>query len=213
MNVNLVVQNGPNRTRKIALRTSEIIIGRKRGSQVRIPSAAVSRSHTRLSVQDGYVTVEDLDSFNGTYLNGERVNGKRPVRPGDRLGVGPVTFLVEYELTQTALQALNQRFPSVVSQPVVEEEAQPVILAEPEDQPIGLAEPEEEPLAVDFLDDEPEELAEPILLSEDEILEEVHPLQSEEVAADFDDNAPWQLPNPDQLRDILKEMDKPKGGR
>ncbi len=203
MNVNLVVQNGPNKARKIALKTSEIVIGRKRGSQVRIPSAEVSRSHTRLSVQDGYVTVEDLDSFNGSYVNGERVNSKRPVRPGDRVTVGPVTFVVEYELTQTALKALNQRFPPVVSAPATEEEVAPIPLAESEDdlQPVEL------------LDSEPEDLAEPILLPEDDILEEVHPVESEEIVADFDDNAPWQLPNPDQLRDILKQMDKPKGGQ
>jgi pSer/pThr/pTyr-binding forkhead associated (FHA) protein len=199
MEVNLVVQNGPSRTRKIQVRNSEALVGRRRGCQVRIPSADVSRSHCRLSVQDGYVTVEDLDSFNGTFLNGDRVSSVQPVRPGDRLEVGPVAFVVEYELTKTALRALNQRFPARVSGSAADQEAVPAIVEE-DDQPIGLS-----PI------DEEEGLAQPIILPENEMLEEAQATGPEEVTVDFDDNAPWQLPDPDQLRDILKQMDKPKG--
>jgi predicted component of type VI protein secretion system len=225
MNVNLVVQNGPNKARKIPLRTSEVVIGRRKGCQVRVPSADVSRNHCKLSVQDGFVIVEDLDSFNGTYVNGERVNSARPVRPGDRLGVGPVSFIVEYELTSAGLQALTQRFPTPVTPAASQEEEVPIQLAgDEEEAPIPLAGDEEEapiPLAgddvetvgVNLVEDESEELAQPILLSENEILPEGQDAGVQEISADFDESAPWHLPEPDQLRDILKQMDKPKGGR
>jgi hypothetical protein len=55
------------------------------------------------------LTVEDLNSSNGTFLNGERVLGSEAVRPGDHLQVGPLTFVVEYELTQDGLDALFAR--------------------------------------------------------------------------------------------------------
>jgi predicted component of type VI protein secretion system len=200
MNVSLVVQNGPGRLRKITLRSSEAVVGRRRGNQIRIPSADVSRNHARLSVQDGYVVVEDLGSFNGTFLNGERISGLRPVRPGDRIEIGPVVFLVEYELNQAALQALNQRFPGATPAPAAPDADEPIPLAG-DDQPLG----------VDLVEEE-EELVQPILLSEDEILEEVHEAAPDEITADFDDQPSWQLPDPDQLRDILKKMEKPKGG-
>jgi pSer/pThr/pTyr-binding forkhead associated (FHA) protein len=107
MDVRLVVEKGRKRLRVVKLRGPATRIGRARGSGVRIPSAEVSRQHCVLRVEDGLVTVEDLDSVNGTYLNGETVVGSQVVRPGDRLNVGPVTFVVEYELTPEALGRLS----------------------------------------------------------------------------------------------------------
>ncbi len=52
----------------------------------------------------GVVTVEDLESVNGTFLNGRRIRAVETVRPGDRLSLGPVTFLVEYERTPETLE-------------------------------------------------------------------------------------------------------------
>src|SRR5262249_59219762 len=100
MDVKLVVEAGSTRTRLIRLRSEDTIIGRRRGCDLRIPSASVSRRHCLLSVRGDHVTVEDLASANGTFLNDARVTGRRVVRPGDRLTVGPVTFVVEYQLTQ-----------------------------------------------------------------------------------------------------------------
>jgi pSer/pThr/pTyr-binding forkhead associated (FHA) protein len=108
MDVRLVVEQGRRRLRVVRLRGPATRIGRARGSGVRIPSAEVSRQHCVLRVEDGLVTVEDLDSVNGTFLNGEAVVGCRVVRPGDRLHVGPVTFVVEYELAPEALERLRE---------------------------------------------------------------------------------------------------------
>ena len=81
--------------------------GRSHGNTVRIPSAEVSRQHCRLSKKDGLVMVRDLGSVNGTLLNGTRISAEEVVRPGDRVEVGPVTFVVEYELTPEALAQLH----------------------------------------------------------------------------------------------------------
>jgi pSer/pThr/pTyr-binding forkhead associated (FHA) protein len=109
MDVRLVVEQGRRRLRVVRLRGPATRIGRARGSGVRIPSAEVSRQHCVLRVEDGLVTVEDLDSVNGTFLNGEAVVGCQVVRPGDRLNIGPVTFVVEYELTPEALERLRDQ--------------------------------------------------------------------------------------------------------
>src|SRR5262249_45031658 len=101
---------GQGKTRKVfAVRPPQAILGRARGNTLRIPSSEVSRQHCRLIMQDGVVTVEDLDSVNGTYLNGKRLKQAEVVRPGDRLELGPVCFLVEYELTQAARARLRER--------------------------------------------------------------------------------------------------------
>jgi pSer/pThr/pTyr-binding forkhead associated (FHA) protein len=106
MDVILEVQRGSKRTRSIQLRCDETIVGRREGCDLRIPSSAVSRRHCRLSFHHDYLTVEDLDSANGTFVNGVRVLGQQVVRPGDLLEIGPVTFLVKYQLTQTAIDHL-----------------------------------------------------------------------------------------------------------
>ena len=57
------------------------MIGASSGCTVRIHSAEVSRQHCRLRVRDGYLTVEDLKSRNGTQLNGEDVRASRSCAP------------------------------------------------------------------------------------------------------------------------------------
>jgi hypothetical protein len=56
----------------------------------------VSRRHVRLALRDGQVTAEDLDSINGTMLNGQRLPARQPtpLANGDRLIVGRLTLIV-----------------------------------------------------------------------------------------------------------------------
>jgi len=97
MKVTLVVQMKGKAGRTFTLRSPGGIIGRMQGNAVRIPSNDVSRQHCRLGVGKETVTVEDLKSVNGTFINDKMVEGVRKLRPGDRLRVGPVTFLVAFD--------------------------------------------------------------------------------------------------------------------
>jgi pSer/pThr/pTyr-binding forkhead associated (FHA) protein len=96
MNVKLIVTKGPTRTRTIQLRSCETLVGRQRGCDLRIPSPEVSRRHCILHFDQGKLTVEDLRSSNGTFLNEKRVTGKRLVHPGDQLQIGPLTFKIQF---------------------------------------------------------------------------------------------------------------------
>ena len=64
-------------------------IGRAEGSSVWTPSdRIVSAQHAKIvRLEDGYVVI-DLESRNGTYLNGQRIE-RSPLRHGDVLGLGP----------------------------------------------------------------------------------------------------------------------------
>ena len=68
-------------------------IGRAPGADFIVDATLVSRLHCRISAGVGELQVEDLDSTNGTYVNGARVE-RAALRIGDRLGVGEVEFLV-----------------------------------------------------------------------------------------------------------------------
>src|SRR6266404_2109134 len=98
MNVSLVEKKGSSKRRTWQLHHKDTIVGRRRDCDLRILSAEVSRRHCVLSIDDQYVNVEDLDSINGTFVNGSRVVGRQVVRPGDHLQIGPLEFTVEYEL-------------------------------------------------------------------------------------------------------------------
>src|SRR5437899_12103159 len=97
MDVKLVVEKGTTERQTWHLHHKDTVVGRRRDCDLRILSSEVSRRHCLLHIDDGYVNVEDLDSINGTFVNGSRVVGKQLLRPGDHLEVGPLDFIVEYE--------------------------------------------------------------------------------------------------------------------
>src|SRR5437879_1529167 len=107
MNVQLLVNKGATRGKKIQLRHETTIVGRRRDCNLCIPSSEVSRRHCLLQFQDGCLTVEDLNSINGTFLNEERIADKSVVYPGDRLAIGQVHFTVQYELSPSVRERLQ----------------------------------------------------------------------------------------------------------
>jgi ABC-type multidrug transport system ATPase subunit/pSer/pThr/pTyr-binding forkhead associated (FHA) protein len=77
-----------------ALAATTAMVGRDPASDVHLESPIVSRHHARLSRQGDVVTIEDLDSANGTYLNGKRV-ARSEIGAGDVAVVGPFQIVVE----------------------------------------------------------------------------------------------------------------------
>jgi pSer/pThr/pTyr-binding forkhead associated (FHA) protein len=94
---------------------TRVLVGRAGGCELRLPSndrhATVSRLHCQIEVRPPRVTICDVGSRNGTYVNGEKI-GQRPdwqrpedavgapwpargLRDGDRVQVGETIFQVE----------------------------------------------------------------------------------------------------------------------
>src|SRR3954466_11581776 len=71
-------------------------IGRSPGAQFVVDAALVSRLHCRLSAGATELQVDDLDSTNGTFVNGKRVT-RSSLKEGDRLGVGRVELVISRE--------------------------------------------------------------------------------------------------------------------
>lgn len=72
----------------------EITIGRNPGNIVRVNNPSISRRHAKLVLEGGEVTLYDLDSSNGSYVNGNRIKSQALV-DGDRVRVGefPLDFV------------------------------------------------------------------------------------------------------------------------
>jgi serine/threonine protein kinase len=73
------------------LRPGEYILGRASACELCIPSTTVSRKHARLTVNFSNLFLEDLGSFNGTTLNGGRIQGKTQIWHGQKIQIGNVS--------------------------------------------------------------------------------------------------------------------------
>ncbi|WP_164006755.1 FHA domain-containing protein [Pyxidicoccus trucidator] len=65
----------------------QIVIGRSSELDMVLVEDMVSRKHAKISFSDGKITIEDLGSTNGTFVNGEKVKQAR-LKEGDRILIG-----------------------------------------------------------------------------------------------------------------------------
>lgn len=79
----------------IPLQKKALLVGRRETCDVVLRFSNVSAHHCELVLKDGYWYVRDLDSRNGTRVNGTRVTHKR-LDPGDVLAIANHKFRVEY---------------------------------------------------------------------------------------------------------------------
>ena len=70
-----------------------VVIGRSPQADLRLEDDGISRQHVRIRSETGRSWVEDLESRNGTYVNGERIKGGVELRDGDKIQVGLGTVL------------------------------------------------------------------------------------------------------------------------
>lgn len=76
-------------------------IGRATGADFIVDEALVSRVHCRLTaLPDGQLEVRDLESTNGTYVNGERIE-RTLLSSGDRLQVGRLELIAHRDTEDT----------------------------------------------------------------------------------------------------------------
>lgn len=70
------------------------LIGRSRDSDVHVAAEDVSRTHAVIWREAGSAWIGDLESSNGTFLNGERVDGPAAIVEGDLIALGGTEFVV-----------------------------------------------------------------------------------------------------------------------
>jgi hypothetical protein len=80
--------------REFALAEGENVLGRDEDCPVWIDVHSVSRRHARIVVRGSSATLEDLQSKNGTFLRGRRVEGRTPLEDRDEIRIGTVPLTV-----------------------------------------------------------------------------------------------------------------------
>jgi two-component system response regulator AtoC len=84
-------------------------IGRTSEAELFLDHSSVSRRHARLIIDRGVVRISDLDSHNGTRVNGQRLEGGRVLVTGDVVAIGEVILVLHAEL-------LHELAPSVLDE-------------------------------------------------------------------------------------------------
>ncbi len=88
----LVVIHGMDLGRKFDLLRDATVVGRSSKCDIQIDQESVSRNHAKFSNTNGRVSVKDMGSTNGTYVNDELLSGELTLRNGDLCKIGRTIF-------------------------------------------------------------------------------------------------------------------------
>jgi DNA-binding response OmpR family regulator len=83
----LLMIEGPSPGKRTFIDQPELIIGRDEDCEVVIPERQVSRQHARIRQERGKYVLEDLDSKNGTFVNGQQIDGPHSLQDGDEIQI------------------------------------------------------------------------------------------------------------------------------
>lgn len=89
----LIMKEGPERGRRWLLDQERIVIGRSPQADIAIPDRRVSGAHAEIAYREGYHYLRDLGSKNGTYVNGQPIEGVHRLADGDEISLALVVSL------------------------------------------------------------------------------------------------------------------------
>ena len=98
----LVISDDDGHTTVVPLLRDEVTIGREKGNTIRLTERNVSRLHARLLKRNGSYIIEDLGSYNGVRVNGERIESRAKLAAGDQVGIGDYDLAFQSDASATA---------------------------------------------------------------------------------------------------------------
>src|SRR5881398_2535470 len=90
-----LVRSGGLAGQRLSVKTPVVNIGRADYNDLVVPDPSVSTSHAKLQRREGVWVLVDLDSTNGTFVDGEQVKGDAPLAPGATVRLGDVQLVFE----------------------------------------------------------------------------------------------------------------------
>ncbi|AKJ05515.1 pSer/pThr/pTyr-binding forkhead associated (FHA) protein [Archangium gephyra] len=84
----LYVERGPGVGQLLPVKQGVLVLGRASNSDLRLQHPSISRRHAQLTRRGDHLTLKDLGSQNGTYVNRTRLSGEVELRSGDELALG-----------------------------------------------------------------------------------------------------------------------------
>ncbi|WP_254507726.1 FHA domain-containing protein [Anatilimnocola floriformis] len=104
MQVKFKLLKGSHAGKEVKLPAPKCLIGRNDDCHLKPQSEAVSRRHCVILTTDSEVVIRDLNSRNGTFVNGEKITGDTVLLNGDMVKVGPLEFEMLIEHTAARIK-------------------------------------------------------------------------------------------------------------
>ncbi|UCD30414.1 MAG: FHA domain-containing protein [Planctomycetota bacterium] len=108
MDVLLILFKETGERKDFPLNPGKTIIGRKEECDLRIPLAEVSRKHAMIMIDENSVTIRDMGSSNGTYVNNQKIS-EQEISAGDHIVVGPVVLTVQIDGEPSDIKPVHTR--------------------------------------------------------------------------------------------------------
>ncbi|HEX8066382.1 MAG TPA: FHA domain-containing protein [Thermoleophilaceae bacterium] len=99
----LLITEGPHAGRELDVEGTGIVGRDPASASVVLDDPEVSRRHASLAVEGSQLAVEDLGSTNGTFVNGERIQGTRRLEDGDRVRFGTTVLELRTDMEATPM--------------------------------------------------------------------------------------------------------------
>ncbi len=112
----LLITVGPDAGTSHSL-AEDAVIGRSLRADIVLSDEAASREHARLRPEGLTVVIEDLDSSNGSWINGERIDAPRRLEGGDVIQIGDTTMILSLETGEQPTDTLTPSEPTVIRPP------------------------------------------------------------------------------------------------
>jgi len=104
----IFISEGPNAGRELDVEGSGAIGRDPDAASIVLDDPEASRRHVSISARGSQLVVEDLGSTNGTFVNGERIEGSRTVEAGDKLRIGTTVLEVRSEVAATRVSPIPE---------------------------------------------------------------------------------------------------------
>ena len=106
MKVNLILLKIGGINKGFRLPSMVTIIGRRQDCDMCVPLMVISRRHCAINMDEGKLWIRDLDSRNGTFVNGEKID-EVELKAGDNIQIGPLSFLVQIDGVPAEISSEN----------------------------------------------------------------------------------------------------------
>jgi pSer/pThr/pTyr-binding forkhead associated (FHA) protein len=90
-----LVERSEGEPREYPLAQQEFLIGRGADCDLRLRSSSISRHHCLIRSENDGLTLVDLGSSNGTFLNGTRVRSQAELKTGDEIRLDKYAFVID----------------------------------------------------------------------------------------------------------------------
>ncbi|MEX1189671.1 MAG: FHA domain-containing protein, partial [Bacteroidia bacterium] len=90
----MILLSKDGRTQTFPLIKEITTLGRHESNDIVLPELTVTGKHALINYKDNEISIEDLGSTNGTFVNGERIRS-RPLKPGDKITLGKVELTLK----------------------------------------------------------------------------------------------------------------------